>query len=229
MVGPGTFLARMSRMVSRTSISGHSNLDILDQPGPALIVVNHTTVVDVIVVIGSLHRLGFTTDGPCAGTCTHRRHIRPVGTSDMWDFPVAKQVCTGSGIIPTDQHDGRAAYRAALAALRNNEVVLIYPEGDVKINDEASPRSWRPGASGLAKAAKMPVVPIVHHDTRKLGNGTVKRSILMSFASVFRRPKIKLHIGAHVHTGDLDHLSISEVTVRLEETLFDTWMQLTGR
>ena len=228
MVGPGTFLARMSRMVSRISISGHSNLDVLDQPGPALIVVNHTTVVDVIVVIGTLHRLGFTTDGPCAGTCPHRRHIRPVGTSDMWDFPVAKQVCTGSGIIPTDQHDGRAAYRAALAALRNNEVVLIYPEGDVKINDEASPRSWRPGASGLAKAAKMPVVPIVHHDTRKLGNGTVKRSILMAFASVFRRPKIKLHIGTAVHTRDLDHLTVSEVTVRLEETLFDTWTQLTS-
>lgn len=228
MVGPGTFLARMSRMVSRISISGHSNLDVLDQPGPALIVVNHTTVVDVIVVIGTLHRLGFTTDGPCVGTCTHRRHIRPVGTSDMWDFPVAKQVCTGSGIIPTDQHDGRAAYRAALAALRNNEVVLIYPEGDVKINDEASPRSWRPGASGLAKAAKMPVVPIVHHDTRKLGNGTVKRSILMAFASVFRRPKINLHIGTAVHTADLDHLTVSEVTVRLEETLFDTWTQLTS-
>ena len=150
MVGPGTFLGRMVRMVARVSVSGVENLDILDQPGPALIVINHTTVVDVIVTIGTLHNLGFTTDAKCEGVCTHRRHIRPIGTSDMWNFPVSKQVCNGSGIIPVDQHDGRAAYRAALGALRAGECVLIYPEGERGRSPRMASRSSRFGKVSFA-------------------------------------------------------------------------------
>ena len=148
---PGTFLYFLSRRLTKIEVHGQENLRVLDAVGPAMIIINHTTVVDVIVTVGSLHKFGFTVDGPCKDNCAHRRHLRPVGTSDMWNFPLAKQIVTGSGIIPTDQHDGRSAYRAARVALENNECVLMYPEGDVQINAQASPRPWRPGAAGLAK------------------------------------------------------------------------------
>lgn len=223
MVGPGTFLWRMARIVTRVNVVDAHNLDILDQPGPAMIIINHTTVVDVIVTVGNLHKLGFTTDGPCEGACTHRRHIRPLGTSDMWDFPVARQVCTGSGIIPVDQHDGRPALKAAREAIRNGECVLIYPEGDVKINAEASPRDFRPGAAGLAKAGDVTVVPIAQHDSRKLGNGSVLRSIVMAFAAVFRRPKIEMRVGTPVLPAALADLTHPEVNTLLEERLRLTW------
>ena len=225
MVGPGTFLGRMVRMVARVSVSGVENLDILDEPGPALIVINHTTVVDVIVTIGTLHNLGFTTDAKCEGVCTHRRHIRPIGTSDMWNFPVSKQVCEGSGIIPVDQHDGRAAYRAALGALREGECVLIYPEGDVKINEEAAPRPWRPGAAGLAKSIPLPVLPIAHHDSRKLGRGSVAMSVIQSFTGVVRLPTIRMRIGKHVPAENLQGMSLAELTDYLQIHLSDTWQQ----
>jgi 1-acyl-sn-glycerol-3-phosphate acyltransferase len=191
-----------------------------------MIVVNHTTVVDVVVVVGTLHKLGYTVDGPCQGKCTHHRHIRPVGTSDMWNFPLAKQIVTGSGIIPTDQHDGRSAYRAARGALKNNECVLMYPEGDVQINPEASPRPWRPGATAMAKSAEMPILPIAHHDTRKLGTGSVERSILQALSRVFRRPTIHLLVGTPVMASEIAGLSMQAANDYLEAKLSETWKQV---
>ena len=223
---PGTFLYFLSRRLTKIQVHGEANLIALNSPGPAMIVVNHTTVVDVVVVVGTLHKLGYTVDGPCQGTCTHHRHIRPVGTSDMWNFPLAKQIVTGSGIIPTDQHDGRSAYRAARGALKNNECVLMYPEGDVQINSEASPRPWRPGATAMAKSAAMPIFPIAHHDTRKLGTGSVERSILQALSRVFRRPTIHLLVGTPVMASEIADLSVQAANDYLEAKLSETWRQV---
>jgi 1-acyl-sn-glycerol-3-phosphate acyltransferase len=223
---PGTFLYFLSRRLTKIQVHGEANLIALNSPGPAMIVVNHTTVVDVVVVVGTLHKLGYTVDGPCQGKCTHHRHIRPVGTSDMWNFPLAKQIVTGSGIIPTDQHDGRSAYRAARGALKNNECVLMYPEGDVQINPEASPRPWRPGATAMAKSAEMPILPIAHHDTRKLGTGSVERSILQALSRVFRRPTIHLLVGTPVMASEIAGLSMQAANDYLEAKLSETWKQV---
>jgi len=223
---PGTFLYFLSRRLTKIKVHGEENLRVLDSSGPAMIVINHTTVVDVVVTVGTLHKLGYTVDGPCSGTCTHHRHLRPVGTSDMWNFPLAKQIVTGSGIIPTDQHDGRSAYRAARNALKNNECVLMYPEGDVQINSEASPRPWRPGTAALAKSVAMPILPVAHHDTRKLGSGSVERSILQALSKVFRRPTIHLLIGTPVLPIEIAELSMQAANDYLEAKLFKTWLQV---
>jgi 1-acyl-sn-glycerol-3-phosphate acyltransferase len=223
---PGTFLFFLSRRLTKIQVHGQENLRALDVSGPAMIVINHTTVVDVVVTVGTLHKLGYTVDGPCKSTCTHRRHLRPVGTSDMWNFPLAKQIVTGSGIIPTDQHDGRSAYRAARGALNNNECVLMYPEGDVQINEQASPRPWRPGTAGLAKSVAMPILPIAHHDTRKLGSGSVERSILQALSKVFRRPTIHLLFGTPVMASEIADLSLQAANDYLEAKLIQTWQQV---
>ena len=144
----------------------------------------------------------------------------------MWNFPLAKQIVTGSGIIPTDQHDGRSAYRAARTALKNNECVLMYPEGDVQINADASPRPWRPGAAALAKSIAMPILPITHHDTRKLGSGSVERSILQALSKVFRRPTIHILIGEPVMASEIANLSMQETNDYLEAKLMKTWQQV---
>ena len=223
---PGTFLYFLSRRLTKIQVHGEENLRAWDAPGPAMIVVNHTTVVDVVVVVGTLHKLGYTVDGPCKRSCKHHRHLRPVGTSDMWNFPLAKQIVTGSGIIPTDQHDGKSAYRAARTALKNNECVLMYPEGNVQINAEASPRPWRPGATAMAKSVDMPILPIAHHDTRKLGTGSVERSILQALSRVFRRPTIHLLFGTPVMASEIAGLSIQATNDYLEAKLSETWQQV---
>lgn len=225
MISAGGILGKLVRSLCRVSVYGRANLAALDQPGPALIVVNHTTVVDVIVVLGTLHNMGFTVDLPCEGECTHRRHIRPIGTSDLWDYPVTKQACTNSGIIPVDQHDGRAAYRAGLEALRNGECVLIYPEGDVKVNNDGSPREWRPGAAGLARSTSLTVVPIAHHDSRTLGSGSVAKSILWSFTGALRVPLIRMRVGKPITAFDLAQKNSKEVNDLLEAALHQAWQE----
>ena len=221
---PATVLAFFARRLCRISVYGRSHLDVLDRPGPALIVVNHTTVVDVIVIVGTLHNLGFTVDGPCQGECTHRRHLRPIGTSDMWNYPMARTFCDGSGIIPVDQHDGRAAYRAGLSALRTGQCVLIYPEGDVKTNEDASPRPWRPGAAALARSGDITVIPIAHHDSRSLGHGSVKKSILSALSRFFLlRPRIRIRIGEPITAAELRELAPEDVGEYLESRLRAAW------
>jgi len=225
VISAGSVLGRLVRSLCRVSVYGRANLDALEQPGPALIVVNHTTVVDVIVVLGTLHNMGFTCDLPCEDQCTHRRHIRPIGTSDLWEYPVTKQACTNSGIIPVDQHDGRAAYRAALEALRNGECVLIYPEGDVKVNEDGSPREWRPGAAGLARSAGVTVLPIAHHDSRTLGSGSVAKSILWSFTGALRVPIIRMRVGKPILPFTLSQKNPKEVNDLLEAALNKAWRE----
>jgi len=229
---PGTFLAALARRLTKIEITGLENLAVLDQPGPAMIIVNHTTIVDVVVVVGTLHKYGFTVDGPCEkleiSPCTHRRHLRPVGTSDMWNFPLAKQIVTGSGIIPTDQFNGSSAYRMALTALKNQECVLIYPEGDVQINAQASPRPWRRGTTALAKSVAMPIVPIAHHDSRTLGSGSVTRSILQSLTRVVKRPTIHLMIGKPILASEIANLNEQEANAHLEEKLLNLWKKVSA-
>lgn len=220
---PGSFLAVLNRRLTRTVVSGAENLTALGKTGPAMLIMNHTTVVDVIVTVGSLHKLGYTVDGPCEDFCKHIRHLRPIGTSDIWNYSFARWIANGSGIIPTDQHDGRSAYRDAIRALDNGQCVLIYPEGDVKINAEASPREWRPGAVALAKSRPMPIVPIAHHDSRKLGSGTVIKSILLALTKFYRRPKIYLNIGRPILPEEIAGKTPAEIGQLMFDRLAETW------
>jgi 1-acyl-sn-glycerol-3-phosphate acyltransferase len=222
---PGSFLAKLNSRLTRTIVTGSENLSALGKSGPALMILNHTTIVDVVVTVGALHKLGYTVDGQCKDVCTHMRHLRPIGTSDIWNYSFARRIVQGSGIIPTDQHDGRSAYRDAIRALDNGQCVLIYPEGDVKVNDNASPRPWRPGAVALAKSRPMPIVPIAHHDSRRLGSGTVIRSIVLALTKFIWRPKIHLNIGRPILPEELYGKTPLEIGQIMFDRLVETWQQ----
>ena len=72
----------------------------------------------------------------------------------------------------------------------------------------------------------MPIVPIAHHDTRKLGSGSVERSILQALSKVLRRPTIQLLIGKPVLADELAELSMQEANDYLEAKLIETWQQV---
>ena len=220
---PGTFLATLNKRLTRTIITGAEHLVALGKSGPGMLIMNHTTVVDVIVTLGSLHKLGYTVDVACKESCSHTRHIRPIGTSDVWNYSFTRKIVEGSGVIPVDQHDGRSAYRDALRALDNDECVLIYPEGDVKINADASPRPWRPGAVALAKSRLMPIIPIAHHDSRKLGSGTVAKSIILALTRWSKRPVIHLNIGRPIFPEELVGKNATEIGQIMFDRLVETW------
>jgi 1-acyl-sn-glycerol-3-phosphate acyltransferase len=72
----------------------------------------------------------------------------------------------------------------------------------------------------------MPIVPIAHHDTRKLGSGSVERSILQALSKFFRRPTIHLLIGKPVLANEIADLSMQEANDYLEAKLNQTWQQV---
>jgi 1-acyl-sn-glycerol-3-phosphate acyltransferase len=72
----------------------------------------------------------------------------------------------------------------------------------------------------------MPVLPIAHHDTRKLGSGSVDRSIFQALSKVFRRPTIHLLFGTPVMASEIADLSMEETNDYLEAKLNQTWQQV---
>ena len=104
----------------------------------------------------------------------------------------------------------------------------MYPEGDVQINAQASPRPWRRGTAALAKSVAMPIVPIAHHDSRKLGTGSAQRSILQALTRVVKRPTIHLMIGKPILASEIANLNEQETSTYLEEKLLNLWKKVSA-
>jgi 1-acyl-sn-glycerol-3-phosphate acyltransferase len=109
--------------------------------------------------------------------------------------------------------------------LRAGDCVLIYPEGDVKINADASPREWRPGAAGLARSGNVTVLPIAHHDSRVLGSNGVMGSVARALLSFVHRPKIRLRIGEAIGPERISQGSVQDAGTMLSARLLETWRE----
>lgn len=115
----------------------------LPEQGPAILVANHISGLDPLLLIAAsprplrfiiaaeqYHRFGFT-----------------------WLFHAV-------GCIPVDR-EGRPerAFRAALKALEEGEVVALFPHGTIHLDNEP-PRRLKPGAVRLAQLARCPITPV---------------------------------------------------------------------
>lgn len=126
------------------SIEAHG-LDRLPRRGPALVVANHVSHLDPLVLYSVLARRG--------------RRPRFVALEDLWAVPVVGWLLEHGRMIPVRRGEGAAPMvRRACAALAAGEVVVVYPEGTL-----ASPGHHRPAGAGaglLALEANCPVVPV---------------------------------------------------------------------
>lgn len=115
----------------------------LPEKGPAILAANHISGLDPLLLIAAsprplrfiiaaeqYHRFGFT-----------------------WLFRAV-------GCIPVDR-EGRPerAFRAALKALEDGEVVALFPHGTIHL-DSDPPRRLKAGAVRLAQLARCPITPV---------------------------------------------------------------------
>lgn len=108
--------------------------ELLDHPGPVLVLLNHDTHWDPLVV----------------GVAGHRRQIRALAKASLWNIPGLRWVLDRMGQIPLER--GRAdsaALAAAIAALERGQCVGVFPEGRISCGVEQRPQS---GAGRLALA-----------------------------------------------------------------------------
>lgn len=133
----------LMNLLYRVRIRG---LDAIPDEGPALLVCNHISYVDALVVMGSIPR-----------------PVRFVMYYKIFDMPVARQVFRWAKAIPIagakeDPELMERAFAEVSRELRDGNLVCIFPEGGLTRDGEIAP--FRPGMERILKQDPVPVIPM---------------------------------------------------------------------
>jgi acyl-[acyl-carrier-protein]-phospholipid O-acyltransferase / long-chain-fatty-acid--[acyl-carrier-protein] ligase len=130
------------RLLYRIRIIGGENLPV---QGPALLIPNHVTWVDALLL-----------------TATSRRRIRFVMERGIYNTPVLRGLFRLLGVIPVSASDGRKDMaefiRRARAALDEGYLVCIFAEGALTRNGMLG--EFRGGFERIVKDSSHPIIPV---------------------------------------------------------------------
>ena len=164
-----------------------SDIDRIPDSGPALIISNHVSFVDALVITAACHR-----------------PIRFVMDHQIFNWPILSFVFKAGRAIPIASAKDdpvllERAFDEVSAALAGGELVAIFPEGKITSDGELCP--FRPGISRILERNPVPVIPVAlsglwgsifsKRDGRPLGN--------LWKARPFRR--IAIAVGQPVNPG----------------------------
>ncbi|HET9109250.1 MAG TPA: lysophospholipid acyltransferase family protein [Ktedonobacterales bacterium] len=126
----------------RLRLSGERHLLV---EGPALLISNHLSLVDPLVIGAWL-----------------RRPLRIVAKAEMFDWPVIGGLARLCGVVPIQRGEwDLAAFATLQDALRQGQWVLMFPEGTYPQPPRpAAMLQFKTGAAWLAAQTLAPVVPI---------------------------------------------------------------------
>lgn len=127
----------------RFTILGTENIPA---SGGAVLASNHVSYFDFMFVGLPAHYRG-------------RRLVRFMAKKSVFDNPVSGPLMRGMHHIPVDRSAGIAAYQAAVDALREGELVGVFPEST--ISRAFVPRTFKTGAARMAIEAGVPLIPVV--------------------------------------------------------------------
>jgi len=162
-------------------------LDHIPQEGPCVLVCNHVSFVDAIVIAACVRR-------PVRFVMDHRIFRTPFLS---WLFRTMRAIPIASAREDSALKD--RAFADARAALAAGEVVGIFPEGRLTENGEMS--RFRPGVQVIVSGTDVPVVPMALRGlwgsffARSVGGRTMRSTI-----GLFAR--IALVVGVPVHADD---------------------------
>ncbi|WP_104082029.1 1-acyl-sn-glycerol-3-phosphate acyltransferase [Cryobacterium sp. Y11] len=88
----------------------------------------------------------------------NRRHIRFMAKKGAFDQPLIGRLLRGMNHISVDMDSGGEAYAQAVVALRDGELLGVFPEGGV--NASFTVRELKTGAVRMALAANVPIIPV---------------------------------------------------------------------
>jgi 1-acyl-sn-glycerol-3-phosphate acyltransferase len=122
------------------------DLDRVPAEGPCVIVCNHVSYVDAVVIAACV-----------------RRPIRFVMDHRIFAVPLLNFIFRTMRAIPIASAKENAvlkerAFEQAAEALRAGEIVCVFPEGRITDTGELSP--FRPGLQRILEQAPVPVVPM---------------------------------------------------------------------
>jgi 1-acyl-sn-glycerol-3-phosphate acyltransferase len=118
----------------------------IPRDGGAILAVNHTSYLD------------FALGGIPADAVGHRL-VRFMAKDGIFKHPVAGPLMRGMKHIPVDRDAGSAAFRDAVTALREGELVGVFPEATMSRSFEV--KDIKNGAVRMARAANVPLIPMI--------------------------------------------------------------------
>jgi 1-acyl-sn-glycerol-3-phosphate acyltransferase len=125
----------------KIEIDGAENIP---QTGGAVLASNHVSYLDFIFC-----GLGAQPAG---------RLVRFMAKKSVFDHRVSGPLMRGMRHIPVDRDAGAASFREAAQALKDGEVVGVFPEAT--ISESFTVKELKSGAVRLARTAKVPLVPM---------------------------------------------------------------------
>lgn len=145
----------------------HRGLHHIPKTGAAIIVCNHVSYVDALLLAGAV-----------------RRPIRFIMYKPIFEIPVLNFVFRTGGAIPIcSPKEDAEAYQQAMdsiaAGLENEQLLCIFPEGRLTADGEIG--EFRPGIERILARNPVPVIPMA------LG-GLWKSFFSRSHGGVFKRP-----------------------------------------
>jgi 1-acyl-sn-glycerol-3-phosphate acyltransferase len=168
--------------------------------GPALLAVNHISYLDFVL----------------GGFAAHpsRRLVRFMAKREIFDHKIAGPVMRSLHHISVDRAEGLASYEEALHYLAEGEVVGIFPEATISRSFEI--KEIKSGATRIAAAAGVPLVPVILWGTQRLMTKDHPRD--------FSRGKtISISVGEPMHPDGVDPVAdTAELHAVMSRMLDDT-------
>ena len=129
---------------SRTWIDGEK----LPATGGCIVVFNHVSHVDPLMAAHFVY--------------DHGRLPRYLAKSGLFKNRALAFFLTAAGQIPVERltKSAAGAYDAAVAAVRNGECVIVYPEGTLTRDPHLWPMTGKSGAARIALETGCPVIPV---------------------------------------------------------------------
>ena len=104
-----------------------------------------------------------------------KRYVRFMAKKEIFANKLAGPLMRGMHHISVDRSNGSASLVAALRALRDGEIIGIFPEGTISVSFEI--KELKSGAVRLAQGAGVPVIPTIIWGSQRLWTKKVKRNL----------------------------------------------------
>ena len=179
--------------------------DNLPRKGGAVIASNHIGYLDFAFIgTGALHL---------------KRYIRFMAKKGAFDNKIAGPLLRGMKHISVDRENGSSSFVAALRALRDGEIVGIFPEATISTSFEI--KGMKSGAVRLAMGAQVPVIPVVIWGSQRVWTKGLPRN--------FKRQSIPVQIvyGEPMYFAKDADLDASETLLR--NTMIEMLHKLQGQ
>ncbi len=193
----------------------HRHVERIPADGPAVVVSNHLSISDPLVLGCALRRAG--------------RRGTFLAMAEAFSWPVVGGLLRRTGQIPVRRGvDPAAALAPALDALAKGRVVALYPEGRITTEPDYRPLpTWRTGAVRLALEAGCPIVPVAQWGAHRLVTREHESSLTRRLrwfgrlrpGRIPRRPRVTVLVGEPITAAQLREMAGPDRDLKAATTL----------